>query len=642
MISVANLSMHFEKKSLFSDVNFQLNKGNCYGVVGANGTGKSTLVKILSGEISPEKGRINHPTAIRFGILNQDYYQHENDTIADIVLMGKPELWKALKEKEMILKEVELSKEKGERLAELEMQISDQNGYQAESDASTILAGLGIPQIQQKNKLYTLSGGYKTRVLMAQCLFSEPDFLLLDEPTNHLDLPSIVWLEEFLMQFNGMSLIVSHDQYFLNRISSHVMDIDYETIKIYPGNYTKFLQLKTLEKQQKQIEIGRQEKRKEDLEQFIERFRAKATKARQAKSRAKQLDRIEDIVIKRSSHVSPNFKFDIIRPSGQKAFEVKNLSKAFGLKKVIQNVSLSIQRGEKVGVIGPNGIGKSTFVKLLKGEIEAYEGLIEMGYEIRQGYCPQDHQELIPESTNPFEWLYSFAPGETIGHIRGILGRVLISGDEVEKPIQALSGGETTRLIFAKIMLEKPNLLLLDEPTNHMDIDSVVSLSSALNNYKGTIVCVSHDRRFIESFANVILELKEDGYDLFRGGYREYVSKFHKDYLGREPLQLGNKSVKNGLGKRGSNKKDWKKQKDISRLEKGLQKSERNVTDIELQLNKIEEQLANSELYEPGNQELLQETVARKKMLSNSLESAVKDWEALQLELDTLIPREKK
>ena len=636
MISVTNLSMFFDKKTLFANVNFQLNKGNCYGVVGANGTGKSTLVKILAGEITPEDGQMNFPSTLRFGTLNQDHYQHEEDSIIDIVLMGKRGLWNARKEKEHLASVMSLSHEAGERLAELEMQISDQGGYQADAEASMILAGLGIPKTQQEKPLRTLSGGYKTRVLMAQCLFSEPDFLLLDEPTNHLDLPSIVWLEEFLMQFPGMSLIVSHDQLFLNRISNNIIDIDYETIKIYPGNYEQFLKAKTLEQQQKQTEIERQEKKKEDLEQFIERFRAKATKARQAKSKAKQLDRIEDIVIKRSAHIAPKFSLDIIRPSGQKAFEVKNLSKSFDSKRVIHDVSLTILRGDKVGVIGPNGVGKSTFVKLLMGQFESTQGSIEMGYEIRHGYCPQDHRELISGSTTPFNWLYSFAPGDTIGHIRGILGRVLFSGDDVNKPILSLSGGETTRLIFAKIMLEKPNLLLLDEPTNHMDIDSVDALASALTEYKGTIVCVSHDRKFIESFATVILELKEEGYELFRGNYREYVEKFKKDYLGRISIKGNNKQMNGGTTTKGINKNEWKRRKEISRLEKGLTKNEHKVAEIEQDIQKTEEQLSNTELYNPENSKQLQEVIARKKALSKNLESAIEDWEDLQLELDIM------
>jgi ATPase subunit of ABC transporter with duplicated ATPase domains len=637
MISVTNLGMHFEKKTLFSAVNFQLNKGNCYGVVGANGTGKSTLVKIFSGEIYPEKGQVNYPTSLHMGILSQDHYKYETDTIIDIVLMGKPTLWNAIKEKDSLSNELNLTLKNGERLAELEMLISDQNGYQAESDASTIIAGLGIPQHQHYQQLKTLSGGYKTRVLMAQCLFSDPDFLILDEPTNHLDLPSIVWLEAFLNQFTGMSLIVSHDQYFLNRISTHIVDIDYETIKIYPGNYDRFLEAKALEQMQKESEIERQEKRKEELEQFILRFRAKATKARQAKSKAKQLDRIEDIVIKRSSHISPRFSFDIIRPSGQKAFEVKNLSKSFDSKKVIRNVSLSIQRGEKVGVIGPNGVGKSTFIKLLSGQLDCTEGDIELGYEIKYGYCPQDHKELITSNTSPFEWLYSFAPGETIGYIRGILGRVLFSGDDVDKAIESLSGGESTRLIFAKIMLEKPNLLLLDEPTNHMDIDSVVALSDALNDYQGTIVCVSHDRKFIESFATVILELKEDGYDLFRGNYQEYVEKYEKDYLERNPVRVEKTQSNDKMLSNGGNKLSWKRQKEINRLEKRVQKSENNISELEVEMQKIEEKLANSELYEEGNQEILEELISTKKAIKSKLDTTIRDWESQQTKLDTLL-----
>ncbi|MBU3915757.1 ATP-binding cassette domain-containing protein, partial [bacterium] len=365
MIYVTNLGMNFGQQVLFEKVSFQLNQGNKYGLVGANGSGKSTLLKILSQEVHAESGDVRFPNSLKFGILKQDHFIYENDAILDVVLMGKPELWQALVEKKRLAQLGDVNDETGKKLADLEMKILDFNGYQAEAEASELLDGLGISKSRQSDPLKSLSGGYKLRALLAQCLFSEPEFLLLDEPTNHLDLGSIQWLEEYLGNFKGTCLIISHDQYFINRISTHIMDIDYQTIRIYPGNYLDFLKAKELEVTQKEKEIGKQEKKKEELQQFIDRFKAKATKARQANSKAKQLDKMEDIVIQRTSRLAPNFDFKIQRPSGKIAFSVNNLSKSFQGNEVLKNITFSLQRGEKIAVIGPNGIGKSTLLKIL-------------------------------------------------------------------------------------------------------------------------------------------------------------------------------------------------------------------------------------------------------------------------------------
>ncbi|MCP4753195.1 MAG: ATP-binding cassette domain-containing protein [Proteobacteria bacterium] len=626
--------MHFGEKVLFENVGFQLNPGNHYGLVGANGSGKSTLLKILTGEIVSESGEINYPTSLKLGVLQQDHYIYENDAILDVVLMGKCELWNALEEKKRLTALSEVTEETGKKLAALEMIIADQDGYQAESDASELLIGLGIPQRQQLDRLGTLSGGYKLRVLLAQCLFSQPDFLLLDEPTNHLDLASILWLEEYLCRFAGTYLIISHDQYFLNRISTHIVDIDYQTIKIYTGNYEAFFNAKDLERSQKEKEIVRQEKKKEELQQFIDRFKAKATKARQANSKAKQLDRIDDIVIKRSSHVSPKFVFEIGRPSGKVAFEINGLSKSFAGKEVFRNLSLKVNRGEKIAIIGPNGIGKSTLLKILAGKLAPTAGTVEMGYEISLGYFPQDHQEIVPTGTTPYEWLYSYEPGETISYIRGLLGRVLLQGDDVNKATESLSGGESARLIFSGLMLQRPNLLLLDEPTNHMDIESIESLSSFLKEYRGSIVCVSHNRRFIETFTTGILELRHEGFDMFSGSYQEFLEKQGTDYLDRTSIRplSGSSDEK---PRAASNSKDWRKgNKEIGRLKRSVKKSEERIAQIEKEICSLEGQLSNNTLYQPENKEKLEQTIALKNNLNNDLDESISQWEDLQKQLD--------
>ena len=636
MISVTDLGMHFGEKTLFEQANFQLNYGNHYGLVGANGSGKSTLMQILSREIVAEQGIVNFPASLKLGILKQNHFAFEQHPILDVVLMGKKMLWEALKEKNCLSEEEHVTEEVGKRIADLEIVIADHNGYQSEAEASELLAGLGILPENQKNTLNTLSGGYKLRVLLAQCLFSEPDLLLLDEPTNHLDIASIIWLEEYLNRFPGTCLIISHDQYFLNRVSTHIIDIDYEEIKIYKGNYNQYQSEKELEISQKEMEILKQEKKKEDLQQFIDRFKAKATKARQANSKAKQLNRMDDIVIKRSSRLSPFFTFDICRPSGKIAFSTKKLSKKFNSTQVLENLSVVVNRGDKLAVIGPNGIGKSTFLKLAAGLIEPTQGVVEPGHEVYTGYCPQDHQDTIPDNTSPYEWLYSFSPGETISLIRGLLGRVLIKGDDADKSTAALSGGESARLIFAGIMLQKPNLLLLDEPTNHMDIESLEALGKALNAYPGTVVCVSHDRRFIESFATGILELKPNGFELFRGSYREYLEKQGEDYLDRSMTRSKSDKRPHREKKTVSNKEWRENSKNISKLKRGVQKSEERIAELEEHIGRVDEKMMDDGLYKTDNSPQLRLLLDQKESLTQDLKNALTDWEEQQAVLDDL------
>lgn len=636
MIYVNKLGMHFGQQVLFENVSFQLNKGNRYGLVGANGSGKSTLLKILSGEMQAEAGEISFASSLKFGILRQDHFAFDNMPILDVVLMGKPNLWQALQKKKHLIESGDLSEKAGHKLADLEMDIYDQGGYNAEADASMLLAGLGIALSKQNNPLHTLSGGYKLRALLAQCLFSEPDFLLLDEPTNHLDLMSIIWLEEYLRNFKGTCLIISHDQTFLDHISTHIMDIDFETIKIYTGSYRQFIEAKAQDSLFKEKEIRQQEKKKEELQQFITRFKAKATKARQANSKAKQLDRMEEIVIKRSSRISPHFSFQLNRPSGKTVLEIKELSKSFDQTNVLHNVDLKLERGEKVAIIGVNGIGKSTLLKLIADKLKPSAGSIELGHEVQIGYCPQDHQELIPKGTTPYEWLYSFAPSETIGTIRGLLGRVLIQGDDVKKATESLSGGESARLIFSKIMLQKPNLLLLDEPTNHMDIESLEALSKALHDYQGSIICVSHDRRFIEQFATSILELKAEGHDLFKGSYREFLEYKGFDYLDRTAVSLEQKKQKSAKAEILQNK-EWREvSKKVTKLAKQITSLEQQISTLEQNIRDSDIRLADAAIYQEKNKQELEKELAKKKDSERQLESSLAQWEILNQEKEGL------
>ncbi len=530
MITVTDLSKSYGGQTLFTDVNLQFDPGNRYGVVGPNGAGKSTFLRILCGHESADKGLVSLPAKMRVGTLNQDHFAFEDDLLSDVVMQGQPDLFTAFAEKEKVLAEPEPA---AERIIELEEVIQYYDGYQAESRIAQMLEGLGIATIYHCQPMQVLSGGYKLRVLLAQCLFSQPEVLLLDEPTNHLDIMSVRWLEDYLVDYKGTVIVVSHDRDFINRVSSHIVDIDYKSIKIYPGNYDYYLKARELEDLQRRQESDKAEKRMDELQTFVTRFKGKASKARQAQSKMKQITRMEKDLIKPlySSRAHPRISFPCCRPSGKTVLEVKSLSKAYGSKKVLHEVSFTLSKGERLAVIGPNGIGKSTLLKIIMGELKADQGSTIWGYETHPEYFSQDHRELIPKNSSPYEYLYSYGPGESIGTIRGQLGNLLFSGDDVHKTTAALSGGEAARLIIAKLILKKGNVLVLDEPTNHLDLESIETFIDALAKFEGTIIFVSHNRYLVNRLASRVLELKSDGFDLFPGTYVEYIEHLGHDHL---------------------------------------------------------------------------------------------------------------
>ncbi|MFQ5586781.1 MAG: ABC-F family ATP-binding cassette domain-containing protein, partial [Thermodesulfobacteriota bacterium] len=590
------------------------------------------------GTTEPETGSVSISSGFRLSTLRQNQFEYERERIIDTVIMGNRKLWSALKEKEALSSEAEITERTGHAIARLEMVIADQEGYNAEATAGEILAGLGIPARQHHLPMSTLSGGFKLRVLLAQCLFSRPDGLLLDEPTNHLDIIAIAWLESFLQEFPGILLVVSHDQTFLNGVATHIMDIDYETIKIYTGNYDRFLEAKALEREQKETAISRQEKKREEMQAFVDRFKAKATKARQAASRVKQIDRMETIEIKRSSRLAPSFAFDIRRPSGKSVLRLKNISKSFGDKQVLRDVSFTLERGEKIAVIGPNGIGKSTLLKIAAGVLPPCAGEVEHGYEVHHGYFAQDHHEIIQDDSTPYEWLYRYAPSETIGAIRGMLGRLLFCKDDVHKRNSALSGGETTRL-----MIEKPNLLLLDEPTNHMDLESVDALSDALTRYAGSILFVSHYRHFVHKVATGILALHEEGYDYYKGTFQEYLESKGEDYLHRFGGASGKCLASRGAGTGKSatpaamsNKQRRQMQKDFARYEGKLLKSEQRIAQLEEEVAEITAALEDNDIYLPANAARLAQKLEEKEERTVWLHKEMSTWEDLDTRLEEL------
>jgi ATPase subunit of ABC transporter with duplicated ATPase domains len=536
MIGVSRLAKAYGGRTLFEDVSLQLNAGSRYGLVGANGSGKTTFLKVVAGDEPATDGAVAIPGRARVGVLRQDLFLDDAQIILDLAMMGDRDVWGALHERARIIDHGEGD---AGRLAELEDAIRTSDGYTLEARATSILEGLGIPHSSHRLPLSTLSGGFKLRVLLAQVLVGGPDALLLDEPTNHLDILSIRWLEKFLAGYRGTAIVISHDQRFLDNVATHILDVDYETITQYTGNYSAFVVEKAGTRERKEGEIARAEKIIADKRAFVERFGAKATKAKQAQSRLKQIERIEVEELKTSSRRTPLFRFGLERASGRDVLEVASVSKAYGAKEVLRDVSLSVRRGEKVAVIGPNGLGKSTLLKIVMDRLAADRGTVRFGHEVRAGYFAQDHHELLRDAEmTALDYVWGACPQEGTSYVRGQLGRVLFSGEDVDKPIGTLSGGEAARLIFGRIIVEKPNLLVLDEPTNHLDLEAIHALVEGLKAFEGTVVFVSHDRWFVSELATRILEVTPDGPRDFPGTYPEYLERCGDDHLDADAVVL--------------------------------------------------------------------------------------------------------
>ena len=473
--------------------------------------------------------------------------------------------------------------------------------------------------------------------MLAQCLFSQPDVLLLDEPNNHLDIYSIAWLAEYLIRFAGIVVLVSHDHHFISRISTHILDIDYETIRAYKGNYDQFLAAKNLEQQQKEIEIAAQEKKKQELQAFYEHFRAKATKARQAISRKKQLDRLEDIQIIRSSRIAPKFRFGIQRPPGQQVLKVERLYKSYGRLRVLSDISFTVWRQERVAVLGPNGIGKSTLLKILSGQTRSDAGNVTWGYETSVGYFAQNHREIIPDNTTPYDWLYHYATAELTSTIRGLLGRMLFSGDDVLKSTAALSGGEAARLIFAQLMLAKNNVLLLDEPTNHLDLETIDALVGALLEYPGTLIFVSHDRYVVDRIATAIIELRPTGFRYYGGTYTEYLNHAGEDYLNPEPQLKPNLALPKATPlPRNDPRKRRELVKELTRQTRQYEKTESDIQVIEQRIAVINQILAGEEIYLRQNQDQFQRLFTEKERLESDHHQLLESWDRLSDQVNQL------
>jgi len=534
MLSVNNISMRFGPRILFEDVTCTFMAGRRYAVTGPNGAGKSTFMKILTGELEPTKGSITAPK--KMGVLRQDQFAFDELRVIDTVVMGNKVLWDALQERDALYAKPheQLTDADGMRLGELEGIVGEEGGYTAEADAGILLDGLGIESSLQERKMGELQGGQKVRVLLAQALFGNPTALLLDEPTNHLDLDSVHWLQDYLREYEGVLIAISHDRHFLNSVCTHTADIDYETIIMYNGGYDDMVMAKTHIRARIESENAQREKKIAQLNEFIARFSA-GTRSAQATSRKKEVERLQTSELARSNIQRPYIRFDMKRASGRHPLEIRSVEKSYDDLKVIPRFSASVTRGEKIALMGRNGTGKTTLLKSLvrnaTGYIEDLDrefpinaGTVVWGHEVAVGYFAQDHGDSITKGMTAIDWLWQFDPAANQQELRGLMGQMLFSGDDALKPTKALSGGESARLIFCKLMLQKPNFLVLDEPTNHLDLESINALNIALQKYDGTVLLVTHDHDVIDEVATRIWHFKDGKIEDFKGPYEEYLA----------------------------------------------------------------------------------------------------------------------
>ncbi|BAK75645.1 ABC transporter, ATP-binding protein [Pseudogulbenkiania sp. NH8B] len=537
MISTQNITMQFGAKPLFEKVSVKFGEGNRYGLIGANGSGKSTFMKILGGDLEQSSGEVAIENGVRLGKLRQDQFGYEDQRVLDVVLMGHTEMWAAMSERDAIYANLEATEDDYMHAAELEAKFAEYGGYTAEARAGELLLGVGIPLELHNGPMSEVAPGFKLRVLLAQALFSDPDVLLLDEPTNNLDINTIRWLEHVLNERNSTMIIISHDRHFLNEVCTHMADLDYNTIQIYPGNYDDYMIASTQARERQLSSNAKAKERIQELHEFAARFSANKSKARQATSRLKQADKLkaEMVTVKPSSRQNPFIRFEVEDKNKlhRQAVSIEGLSKSFD-KPLFKNLDLILDAGERLAIIGPNGAGKSTLMKLLAGAYDAKlaegvvadAGQIKWAEKAQVGYYAQDHEAEFDSDKTLTEWMREWGQdGDDEQVIRGTLGRLLFGGDDVTKAVRVLSGGEKGRMLYGKLILTKPNVMLMDEPTNHMDMESIESLNMALESFKGTLIFVSHDRQFVSSLATQILELDgKGGYEHYTGDYESYLS----------------------------------------------------------------------------------------------------------------------
>ncbi|WP_133407015.1 ABC-F family ATPase [Parashewanella tropica] len=524
MITTANITMQFGSKPLFENISVKFGGGNRYGLIGANGCGKSTFMKILTGELEPSSGNVSIDVNERVGKLSQNQFGYEEYSLIDTVIMGHTELWAVKKERDAIYAMAEMSEEDGIRVADLEMQYAEMDGYSAESRAGELLLGVGIGIESHFGLMSEIAPGLKLRVLLAQALFSDPDLLLLDEPTNNLDIDTIRWLQEVLNERQSTMIIISHDRYFLNSVCTHMADLDYGELKIFPGNYDEYMTAASQARERMLADNAKKKAQIAELQTFVARFSANASKAKQATSRAKQIDKIKLDEVKPSSRQNPFIRFEQEKKLFRNALTVEKLSNGYD-ELLFKNLDMIVEVGERVAVLGENGIGKTTLLRTLIQDLPQKDGLIQWSENCNIGYYAQDHEADFENDMNLFDWMSQWRkPEDDDQAVRGILGRMLFSADDIKKSVKVLSGGEKGRMLFGKLIMQKPNILIMDEPTNHMDMETIESLNNALELFEGTLLFVSHDRAFVSSLANRIVEITPKGVTDFKGSYDEFLA----------------------------------------------------------------------------------------------------------------------
>lgn len=524
MLSTNNITMQFGSKPLFENISVKFGGGNRYGLIGANGSGKSTFMKILGGDLVATSGNVALDPHERIGKLKQDQFAFEQFTVIDTVIMGHTELWQVKQERDRIYALPEMSEEDGYKVADLEVQYAEMDGYSAESRAGELLLGVGIPVEQHYGLMSEIAPGWKLRVLLAQALFSDPDILLLDEPTNNLDIATIRWLEQVLNERESTMIIISHDRHFLNMVCTHMADLDYGELRIYPGNYDEYMTAATQARERLLADNAKKKAQISELQSFVSRFSANASKSKQATSRARQIEKIQLEEVKASSRQNPFIRFEQDKKLFRNALVVENLTKGFDNVPLFKQLKLMVEVGEKVAILGTNGIGKSTLLKTLMGELSPDQGEIKWSENANIGYYAQDHEYEFDQDLNLFDWMSQWKqPQDDEQAVRGILGRLLFSQDDIKKNVKVLSGGEKGRMLFGKLMLQRPNIVVMDEPTNHMDMESIESLNLALELYKGTLFFVSHDREFVSSLATRIIEITPEKVIDYSGNYEDYL-----------------------------------------------------------------------------------------------------------------------
>ncbi len=529
LISTANITMQFGEKPLFEDISVKFGNGNRYGLIGANGCGKSTFMKILGGDLEQTSGTVSIDENERVGKLKQDQFAYEEFSVVDTVIMGQPELWEVKRERDRIYSLPAMTETEGMLVADLEVKFGEMDGYTAESRAGELLLGLEIPVELHFGPMSEVAPGWKLRVLLAQALFSDPDILLLDEPTNNLDINTIRWLETVLNERKSTMIIISHDRHFLNSVCTHMADLDYGELRLYPGNYDEYMTAATMAREQLLSDNAKKQAQIAELKTFVSRFSANASKAKQATSRAKLIDKIELTEVKASSRVNPFIRFEQDKKLFRLALEVEKLGKTYNndgeVNEVFKDLNLMLEVEERLAVLGANGAGKTTFLKCLVGDTELTSGAVKWSENVKIGYYAQDHASDFEEDLTLLDWMAQWKQeGDDEQALRAVLGRLLFSQKEIDKSVKVLSGGEQGRMLFGKLMLQKPNVLIMDEPTNHLDMESIESLNLAMENFPGTIIFVSHDREFVSSIATRLLIMKEDGIEDFRGDYESYLA----------------------------------------------------------------------------------------------------------------------